>query len=81
MQHKPDIIRVAVTAAGGTQRVADHFGVRYQTVVAWWRRRRIPVHFIAPLCDLGRNVVTADSLVRYMTEAHEDATQQEREAA
>jgi len=66
MQHKTNIIKLAVDAAGGREPVAAHFGISAWTVDYWVRYRRVPSHSVRKLCALGGNIVTPDHLLEFI---------------
>lgn len=68
MQHKPNMIKLAITAAGGRERVANEFGRSAWGVGHWTKTDRMPVEFVQPLANLGGNVVSAEQLLTYMRE-------------
>ena len=73
MKHKPDIIKLAVEAAGGRAKVADAIGVSAWTVSYWSRSRRMPSRYVRQLSELGGNYITVDELLAYI-EAHAPET-------
>lgn len=64
--NSPDMIKLAVEAAGGRSQVAQALGVDVWTVTNWQRSRRVPPAHIRRLCTMGANVITADQLLAYM---------------
>lgn len=69
MSNKPNMIAIAVMAAGGRQAVAAEFGdVTPWAITGWQRTNRMPAHKIRPLCALGGDVVKPDQLLAYIEE-------------
>lgn len=66
MQHQPNLIKVAVEAAGGRSQVAKAWNLSPWTITGWQREGRMPVEKIRPLCALGGGVVTPEQLLAYM---------------
>lgn len=64
-----DTLRRAVMAAGGVQRVAEHFGISHQAVYLQFRTRRWAAERIRPLCELGQHAVTVDQVLDYLEQA------------
>lgn len=65
MQHKPNIIKVAVEAAGGRSRVAKAFGVSNFTITNWQTTNRMPPEKIRPLCEMG-GIITPEQVLAYI---------------
>jgi hypothetical protein len=66
MNHTPNLIAVAVTAAGGVDVVADHFKLTRPAVYYWIRKNVLPTKYVRQLCVLSRGVVSTDALLDYM---------------
>lgn len=66
MEHTPtaqQIIRAAISAAGGGVKVARAMRLGRSTPALWAHRGAIPAEHIKPLCDLGGNVVKSDQIL------------------
>lgn len=68
MNHKPNLIKVAIEAAGGRMVVAKAFGLEERTPTRWQRVNTVPVHFIRQLCAMGDNIITPERLLAYIDE-------------
>jgi hypothetical protein len=66
MNHQPNLIKLAITAAGGRERVAQHFGLTTWGVGNWIRSHRMPASNIRPLCDLGQNIIKPEQVLAYI---------------
>ncbi len=71
MEHKPDLIKVAVEAAGGRLVVSERLGVSPFTVSYWQRRKFMPPELIRPLCTAGGGIVTPEQVLAYIEENSE----------
>lgn len=60
------VIRAAVAAAGGHVKAAKALGISSPAISGWCDRGTVPPHHIAPLCALGRHVVSVQQLVEAM---------------
>lgn len=60
------VIRAAVAAAGGHVEAAKELGITSPAISGWVERGTIPARHIAPLCALGKNVVTAQQILDAM---------------
>jgi hypothetical protein len=69
---KPDLVKVAITAAGGRNRVAEHFGFSKQTISLWSHYSRVSPHHIEPLCALGQYIVRPEQLLAYIDWARKE---------
>lgn len=79
MQHKQNLIKLAVQAAGGRHTVAARMGVGHQTVAKWWQAHRVPSTYILRLCAMGGNIITPEQLLAYIEE-HASAAAEKAEA-
>lgn len=68
-QHTPNVLRLAVQAAGGVERVGELFGISYQAVSKRIRERSWPAHQIRPLCAAGGGIITPDKVLDFLEEA------------
>ena len=69
MKHQtPDMIKIAVQAAGGRSICAERLNVSPWAITYWQNKRTVPANLIRPLCDLG-GVVSYEQLLGYI-EAH-----------
>lgn len=68
MQYKVDVIKVAITAAGGGPRVAREFGMSTAGVHLWIQRKSVPTERIRKLCELGQHTITTDRILAYIEE-------------
>lgn len=78
MNQKPNLIKLAVIAAGGREHVADTFQTNPMTVTNWQRRGVWPVEWVRRLCAMGENVISVDALLAYIEEAKVSATAKRR---
>jgi hypothetical protein len=58
----PDMIKLAIMAAGGPHEVAKAFGITHWAVRQWVVTRRVPLKKIRPLCAMG-GVITPDQIL------------------
>lgn len=65
---KPDMIHLAIEAAGGRAELARRLGIHRSTVDQWALRRNIPSKRIKTVCDMGSNVITVEQVVAYIAE-------------
>lgn len=73
MEHKPNIIKVAVEAAGGRTRAAEQLGVDRWSITHWQREGRVPPQHIRALCALGENIITPEAMLAYIEQSVERA--------
>jgi hypothetical protein len=76
MTHKPNLIKVAITAAGGRETVAREFGITAWGVGNWTKTAGIPANRIRRLCELGDNIVSAEQLLAYIEQAKAERAEQ-----
>lgn len=57
------LIRAAVAAAGGVQKVAAEFGLTDGAVSRWQSRATLPAEHIHRLCWLGNNTVKPEAIL------------------
>lgn len=76
MKHKPNLIKLAVTAAGGREAVSKAMGVSVWGVGHWCKSGRVPTEKIRPLCDLGSNVISVDQVLSYIEAQARDDSQE-----
>lgn len=81
MQHTPNIIKVAVEAAGGRNKIAAHFGISPWTVTCWTRKHSLPAKYIVRLCELGGNVISPTTVIEYIEKHDPVGAERESEAA
>ncbi len=68
MNYKPNLIKVAVEAAGGRTVVSRAFGMDVWSITNWQRTNRVPAHHIRQLCAMGDNIITPERLLAYIEE-------------
>jgi hypothetical protein len=68
----PDLIKVAITAAGGTRAVAKHFRVSRQAIYHWQQKGMVPARYLAPLADLTGGLVSDAQIARYVAARAQD---------
>lgn len=78
--HQPDMLKLAVEAAGGPAKVAEHFNVTPAAISGNIRRRRWKAKKIKELCELGGNVITVDQVVDFIAKARHQDLQRDAEA-
>jgi DNA-binding transcriptional regulator YdaS (Cro superfamily) len=66
---EPNIIKVAVTAAGGRGRCAERMGVSVWTVTHWCRSNSMPADKVRALAAMTGGVVTTDAILAYIEAA------------
>lgn len=69
MNHQPNIIKVAITAAGGRDEAAKAVGADRSTLSRWVRLGWMPPEKIRPLCDAGSGVVKPEQILAYIEAA------------
>ncbi len=67
--YEPDILRVAVTAAGGTNAVAAAFGLSAGGVSTRVAKKFWPAADLRRLCEMGGNIITVERLLDYLEQA------------
>lgn len=70
--HKPDLVHLAIAAAGGRERISKHLQVHTQTVSNWRTKRCIPQHHIVDLCSLGDYIIKPEQLLAYIDWARKE---------
>lgn len=66
MTHKPNMIKLAIQAAGGSKRVAAEFGISARGVSQWSESSTVPSRRITRLCELGENVIRPEQILTYI---------------
>jgi hypothetical protein len=61
----PDMIKLAIMAAGGPNEVAAELGLTHWGVRQWPKVGRVPVEYVRRLCDMG-GVITYEQLLAYI---------------
>ena len=69
MQHKTNLIKVAIYAAGGREKVGKALNVHPVTVTHWTRRRTVPTDKLRALCALSGNVITPEQLITFIEDS------------
>jgi hypothetical protein len=64
----PDMIRLAIMAAGGYDEVAAEFGVTHWAIHEWARSSRVPLKRIRRLCEMG-GVITPNQILEQIEAA------------
>jgi hypothetical protein len=64
----PNLLKLAIVAAGGNSVIAARYGMSRGMVSAWVARGSFPPDKVADLCGLGGNVIKADSLLGYLAD-------------
>jgi len=64
--HKPDLLHIAIVAAGGRERIAKHFNIHKQTVSNWKTSKSLPSYYIEKLCALGEHIIKPEQLLAYI---------------
>lgn len=64
--HTPNVIKVAIEAAGGTSRVASELDLIPDTVRLWIRKHSMPDKHIMKVCQLGGDLITRNQVRDYM---------------
>lgn len=64
----PNLIRVAVTAAGGPKTVGEKLGASHWSVNDWCRRNSVPGPLVKPLAELSGGLVSTERLAGYIAE-------------
>lgn len=68
MKPKPNIIKVAIEAAGGNHVVAAHFGISRPAVHYWIKTNRVPAKYINELARLGEHLISTERILDYIHE-------------
>lgn len=69
MQHKPNLIQLAVQAAGGRDQLATDLGLEPWRVSHWYRRQpHLPAGFVLELCSRGANTIHPIRVAKYVAE-------------
>lgn len=63
---QPNMIHLAIEAAGGRASLAKKMGLCRGTVNQWALRCSIPVKHIKAVCEFGSNVITVEQVVAYI---------------
>jgi hypothetical protein len=61
----PDMIKLAVLAAGGFEEVGRELGISHWAVRQWLKVGRVPAEYIRRLCNMG-GVVSYEQLLAYI---------------
>lgn len=80
MQHKPNLIKLAVSAARGRMVVSQALGVSPWAVTWWARSGHVPTEHVRPLCALGNNAIGVDQLLAYIEERARQAAEEKKAA-
>lgn len=64
--HTPNVIKVAINAAGGPSRVATELELIPETVRLWIRKHSMPDKHIMRVCQLGGDLITRNQVRDYM---------------
>lgn len=62
----PDMIHLAIEAAGGRAALAQKMGLCRGTINQWALRGAIPAKHIKAVCDFGSHVITVEQVVGYI---------------
>ncbi len=62
----PNLIKVAVAAAGGRIEAARKLGEGPWTITHWQRTARVPAEKVRPLAAISGGVVSVDALLGYI---------------
>lgn len=63
---EPNLIKVAVAAAGGRLEAARKMGESAWTITHWQRTARVPADRVRALAAISGGVVTVDALLGYI---------------
>ncbi len=69
----PNLISVAVVAAGGSEAVAQRLGVSYWAVNRWRRMGLMSPDHVVKLADLSHGIVSREALAEYVAECNAKA--------
>lgn len=61
----PNMIKLAILAAGGHEAVAEEFGITHWAVREWEKASRAPLMRIRRLCDMG-GVISPDQILEHI---------------
>lgn len=64
----PNILKLAIVAAGGPKVVGPHFGVAPKVITVWQQRLNFPADKLDELCRMGGQRVRPDEIVQAMAE-------------
>lgn len=73
--NSPNIIRLAVTAAGGPSEVAPKFKLTPRAIQGWCARKSMPAECVRPLCQMGKNAISPDQVLAYIEQCKGSATE------
>lgn len=74
MSTTPNIIALAVRAAGGRHAVAQAFGdVTAYAITGWARTKRMPAAKVRRLCELGGNAITTEQVLQFIEDSEAEA--------
>jgi Putative antitoxin of bacterial toxin-antitoxin system, YdaS/YdaT len=77
-----DILKLAITAAGGPQAFAEKCGASAYTVRRWQRDGTLPIEHVETLVEAGGGFVPKRELAVYLADrAHQRRREAERRAA
>lgn len=69
MAHKPNVIALAVQAAGGRDSLARELGLEQWRVSHWYRvKPHLPADYVLELCARGSNTITPVRIAQYVAE-------------
>ena len=66
MQTRPDLLKIAIVAAGGRKAVAARLGITASAVDDWRTRGLIPERHRQTVCAMGGNIVTPEALAAFL---------------
>lgn len=70
--HTPNIIQVAIVAAGGAAKVASEIGISAESVRIWSRTHHMPQHHILRVSEMGQNIIKPEELLAYIDWARKE---------
>ena len=70
---RPDVLKAAITAAGGAKRVGEHLNLSEEAVYRRMRNATWPAGEIRKLSELGNGTVSVESILGYLEQCAADA--------
>lgn len=64
--HKPNLVHVAIEAAGGRETLAPILQVHVNTISTWRAKREFPSCHIVKICSLGEYIIKPEQLLAYI---------------
>ena len=69
MMDSPNVVQVAIAAAGGRKKACERLGLPEWTLSRWQANRAVPSDQVRALCDLTGGIVTVEMLLAFIEES------------